>query len=119
MTRPSPPGERALALATAGRDVVQQGLATQPLGYAYHAKGDYRRAIDCFGQTVAALDGSGAPNALVTSSARCELRAFLAACHTELGTFIEGAAIGDEGLRIAEAVAHPGSLMAASWGSVC
>ena len=38
------------------------------------------------------------------------------ACHAELGTFAEGRALGEEGLRIAEAVAHPGSLMVASWG---
>jgi tetratricopeptide (TPR) repeat protein len=110
-------GERALALATAGRDVVQQGLATQPLGYAYHAQGDYRRAIDCFGQTVAALDGERRHERFGhIFLPAVNSRAFLAACHAELGTFIEGAAIGDEGLRIAEAVAHPGSLMAASWG---
>ena len=30
--------------------------------------------------------------------------------------FAEGSALGDEGLRIAEAVAHPASLMFASWG---
>jgi len=34
----------------------------------------------------------------------------------ELGTFAEGRALGDEGLSIAEAVAHPESLMIASWG---
>ena len=43
-------------------------------------------------------------------------RAYLAACHAELGTFAEGMALGEEGLRIAEAVAHPPSLMIASWG---
>jgi tetratricopeptide (TPR) repeat protein len=43
-------------------------------------------------------------------------RALLAACHAELGLFAEGRALGDEGLRIAEAVAHPGSLMYAAWG---
>jgi tetratricopeptide (TPR) repeat protein len=37
-------------------------------------------------------------------------------CHAELGTFAEGRALGAEGLRIAEAVAHPPSLMVASWG---
>ena len=37
-------------------------------------------------------------------------RAWLAECHAELGTFAEGWALGDEGLRIAEAVAHPASL---------
>jgi tetratricopeptide (TPR) repeat protein len=37
-------------------------------------------------------------------------------CHAELGTFAAGRALGEEGLRIAEAVDHPGSLMCASWG---
>jgi tetratricopeptide (TPR) repeat protein len=43
-------------------------------------------------------------------------RANLASCHAELGTFTEGSAFGEEGLRIAEAVAHPGSLMWAYYG---
>jgi tetratricopeptide (TPR) repeat protein len=43
-------------------------------------------------------------------------RAFLAWCHAELGTFVEGRTLGEEGLRIAEAVAHPASLMWASYG---
>ena len=42
--------------------------------------------------------------------------ACLAHCHAELGTFAEGRAFGDEGLRIAETVDHPGSLMWAYWG---
>ena len=50
--------QRALALATASGDVVLQALANQYLGLAYQAQGDYRRAIDCFGQTVASLDGA-------------------------------------------------------------
>src|SRR5207244_864583 len=43
-------------------------------------------------------------------------RAYLAWCHAELGTFAEGRALGEEGLQIAEAVAHSGSLMTALWG---
>ena len=43
-------------------------------------------------------------------------RAHLAVCHAELGTFAEGRGLGEEGLRIAEAVDHPGSLMRAYWG---
>ena len=43
-------------------------------------------------------------------------RAWLAVCHAELGRFAEGRALGEEGLQIAKAVAHPGSLMHASWG---
>jgi tetratricopeptide (TPR) repeat protein len=41
----------------------------------------------------------------------------LAWCHAELGTFAEGRLLGDEGLRIAEAVNHPVSLLTALWGS--
>src|SRR5439155_11365519 len=43
-------------------------------------------------------------------------RVFLAWCHAELGTFAEGRALAEEGLRIAEVVAHPTDLMTASWG---
>ena len=50
--------QRALALATADGDVVLQALANHYLGMAYEAQGDYRRAIDCLGQTVASLDGA-------------------------------------------------------------
>jgi tetratricopeptide (TPR) repeat protein len=37
-------------------------------------------------------------------------------CHAALGLFAEGHALGEEGLWIAEAVAHPASLMHALWG---
>jgi tetratricopeptide (TPR) repeat protein len=40
----------------------------------------------------------------------------LVCCYAELGAFAQGSALGDEGLRIAEAAAHPGSLMFASLG---
>ena len=43
-------------------------------------------------------------------------RAYLAVCHAELGTFAEGRAYGDEGLRIAEAATHPVSLIFACGG---
>jgi class 3 adenylate cyclase/tetratricopeptide (TPR) repeat protein len=43
-------------------DVVLHALANLRLGPAYHAKGDYRRAIDCLGQTVACLDGAQSGN---------------------------------------------------------
>jgi tetratricopeptide (TPR) repeat protein len=110
-------GQRAFALATASGDGVLQAQANHRLGQVYQARGDYRRAIDCFEQTVASLDGErarerfgdGLPPAIAS-------RARLALCHAELGTFAEGNVFGDEGLRIAEAVAHPMSLMYAYWG---
>jgi class 3 adenylate cyclase/tetratricopeptide (TPR) repeat protein len=109
--------QRALALATASGDVVLRALANQRLGYAYYAQGDYRQAIDCFGQTVASLEGARRRERFgEVFLPAVNSRAHLAWCHAELGTFAEGKALGEEGLQIAEAVAHPGSLMHASWG---
>jgi class 3 adenylate cyclase/tetratricopeptide (TPR) repeat protein len=108
--------QRALVLATAGGEIVLHAVANLYLGVAYYYQGDYRRARDCCRQTVAFFEGArcyerfGLPFLPAVTS-----RAWLAACHAELGTFAEGCALGDEGLRIAEAAAHPGSLMWASW----
>jgi tetratricopeptide (TPR) repeat protein len=110
-------GQRALALATTGGDVVRHALVNQTIGTIYHAQGDYRRAIDCFEQTLACLDGTRRRERfgeLVFPAVFS--RAWPAVCHAELGTFAQGRAIGEEGLRIAEAVDHPGSLLLASWG---
>ena len=109
--------QQALALATADGDVAQQAQANHLLGLAYYAQGDYRRAIDCGTQTVVALGGErhrerfGPIFLLAVQS-----RALLAWCHAQLGTFAEGRACGEEGLRIAEEVDHPGGLMWACWG---
>ncbi len=111
-------GQRALALATAGGDDVPQAQANFRLGQTYQAQGDYRRAIAYFGQTVASLEGERRlerfgdilPPAIAA-------RARLAICHAELGTFAEGRAHGEEGLRDAEAGNHPASRIMASWGS--
>jgi tetratricopeptide (TPR) repeat protein len=110
-------GQRALALATADADCVLQALANIYLGRAYQAQGGHGRAIDCYTQTVASLGGAqrykrfGQAFLPVVQS-----RAFLAECHAELGTFAEGRTQGEEGLRIAEVIAHPGSLMWAYFG---
>jgi tetratricopeptide (TPR) repeat protein len=110
-------GQRALALATASGDVVLHALANQRLGLAYGAQGDHRRSIVCHRQAVESLNGAqrrerfGQVN---LPAVHCWAR--LAESHAELGTFAEGRALGDEGLRMAEAVAHPTSLMMALWG---
>jgi tetratricopeptide (TPR) repeat protein len=110
-------GQRALALATANGDIVLHALANQYLGLAYQAQGDYRRAIDCFRQTVTSLDGARHRErfgeAFLPAVFSC---AALAEYHAELGMFAEGRDLGEEGLQIAEAVAHPASLMWAYWG---
>src|SRR5207244_13466763 len=109
--------QRTLGLATAHGDVILEALANRFLGAVYYHQGNFRRAIACSAQTVASLEGAqrrerfGLPVLPAVIS-----HAYLAAGHAELGTFAEGGALGDEGLRMAEAVAPPASLMLASWG---
>jgi len=109
--------QRALALATASGDAVLHALANQYLGTAHQAQGDHRWAIACLGQTVASLEGSWRHERLGRVFMPAVLsRARLPWSHAELGSFAEGRALGEEGLRIAEAVDHPASVMIASWG---
>jgi tetratricopeptide (TPR) repeat protein len=109
--------QRGLRLAAASGDVDLHALANRYLGIAYHAQGNYRQAIDCCGQTAAFFDRLQPRARFDDVSLSAVLsRTQLALCHAELGTFAEGRALGDAGLRIAEAVAHPGSLMFAYYG---
>jgi class 3 adenylate cyclase/tetratricopeptide (TPR) repeat protein len=105
----------ALALATSSGDGVLHALANQRLGQAYHAQGDYHRAIDCLGQTVAFFNGTRRRERFRQVFLPAVVApAYLAWCHAEVGAFAEGRALGDEGLRIAETVVHLASLMVAS-----
>jgi len=110
-------GERALAHAVAGGDIALQALANQYLAMAYAHQGTYRRAIDCYRQTVEFFDGARRREHVGNAiPPRVRSRVGLARCYAQLGMFAEGRAVGDEGLRIAEALAHPASLMLASLG---
>jgi class 3 adenylate cyclase/tetratricopeptide (TPR) repeat protein len=109
--------QRALALATAGGDVVLHALANCFLSLAYRSQGDYRRAIDGLRQA-AAFFGETRHHEHFGQAIlpAVQSRAFLVECHAELGTFAEGSALGTEGLRIADAVAHLASLTVAYRG---
>jgi tetratricopeptide (TPR) repeat protein len=110
-------GERALALATVSGDVVLHALANNRLGITYHAQGDYRRAINCHSQTVASLDGVRRREYFgLMFPPAVDSRARLAWGHAELGTFAAGRTLGEEGLRIAETVDQPASLIRAYHG---
>jgi tetratricopeptide (TPR) repeat protein/ABC-type thiamine transport system ATPase subunit len=114
--------QRALDLSTASGDASLPARANQALGWAYEALGDYRQAIDCFGRTVAALAGAWRQERFgLTTLPAVNALTCLARCHGQMGTFAAGVALGDEGLLIAEAVAHPASLLFASCsvGSLC
>jgi tetratricopeptide (TPR) repeat protein/class 3 adenylate cyclase len=109
--------QRALALATTSGDIGLHALANLYLGIAYQAQGNYRRAIDYIGQAVASLDGPQRHERFGQAVLPAvHARTHLAMCHAELGMFAEGTALGEEGLQIAKEVAHPGSLMWASYG---
>jgi tetratricopeptide (TPR) repeat protein len=109
--------QRASALATAGGDTVLHALANQRLGIASQAQGDYRGAISYLGQTMALFDGEWRHERFGQITLPAVLgRAHLTMCHAELGMFAEGRALGEEGLRIAEVVKHPASLIHACHG---
>jgi class 3 adenylate cyclase/DNA-binding winged helix-turn-helix (wHTH) protein/tetratricopeptide (TPR) repeat protein len=109
--------QRALALTTAGEEVVLRALAIRYLGGAYQAQGDYRRAIDCFRQAAMSLDGARRHERFGQVFLPAVLsRTELAVSHAELGKFPDGRALGEEGLRIAQAVNHPASLLFAYFG---
>jgi tetratricopeptide (TPR) repeat protein len=109
--------QRALALAAASGDTALHAVVNQRLGIVYGTQGDYRRGIDCLRQTVASLEGVQRHERfgqLILPAVFS--RAHLAWWYAELGMFAEGRAFGEEGVQIAGAVAHPGSLMMALWG---
>jgi tetratricopeptide (TPR) repeat protein len=109
--------QRALALAMAGGEVVLHALANNYLGLAYRTKGDYCRAIACYQKAAASFDKVQRHERFgQVNPPSVQARAHLATCYAELGMFVEGRALGEEGLRIAEAVAHPASLMWSSYG---
>jgi len=106
--------QRALALAPTSEDSGTPILASTYLALAYYFQGDYRQAIDAFRRTMAVPEGErryehfGRPLLPVVPS-----HTFLSLCLAEVGLFAEGVAIGEEGLRIAEAVQLPASLVSA------
>jgi tetratricopeptide (TPR) repeat protein len=87
------------------------------LGQAYHAQGDFRRAIDYTKWNVEALEGElirrplgmRLPPSIVS-------RTWLAWSLAEVGAFAEGVFRAEEGIKIAEEIDHLYSLFHAYWG---
>ena len=107
-------GQRALALATTSDAFDVRVVAYIFLSLAYYDVGDFQQALDCSQRARALLTGElcyahfGLINPPAVSS-----RGRLAWCLAELGDFAEGHSVGEEAVRIAEAVAQPYSLAAA------
>jgi tetratricopeptide (TPR) repeat protein len=110
-------GQRALALAAASGDTRTPIGVHNGLGLVYSIQGDYRQAIDACRQAMALLEGEqryerfGQPILPAVQS-----RTYLSMCLAEVGAFAEGIAVGEAGIRIAEAVQHPASLVHAYEG---
>jgi len=111
-------GQRAHAIAETLGDGALQVETNVHLGRTYFILGDHHRAIEVLRRNVASIAGEqsrerfGMPDLprAVTS------RAWLALCHAERGEFTEGIALGDEAVRMAEAVDQPLSRIVASLG---
>jgi class 3 adenylate cyclase/tetratricopeptide (TPR) repeat protein len=104
--------QRTLDLAMAHNILSLQVQAHRALGLVYHEMGEYCQAIASMRQSIALLEGDlvyehfgrlAAPS--VTS------RMFSASCLAERGDFDTGRVIGEEGLRIAEDIAQPYTLV--------
>jgi class 3 adenylate cyclase/tetratricopeptide (TPR) repeat protein len=109
-------GRRALTLATTSGAFDVQVIAQTFLGQAYYAVGDFQQALDCMRRAIALLPGE-------LYSARLGLpvlpaaivRGCMAWGLAELGDFVEGASMGEDAVRLAEAVAQTASIVAALW----
>jgi tetratricopeptide (TPR) repeat protein len=94
-----------------------QIMATFKLGRAYWDLGDYRRAIECLRRSAEALSGERRRERFGEVYLPSVFsRVWLALCLAKVGAFVEGMAIGAEGVQIAEAVDHPLSCIGAYWG---
>jgi tetratricopeptide (TPR) repeat protein len=110
-------GQRALAVAAALGNSRLQVATNFHLGAAHYSLGDYRRAIDVLRRNVESLEGellSGRFDGPSLSSVVS--RTWLVWSLAELGAFAEGIAYGAEGIRIAEAIDRPDSLINAYAG---
>jgi len=110
-------GQRVLALATAGGDVALQIRAYYQLIFAYWGQGRYQHVMDCCRWLLAALtdqrpDERFGQQMLPAVASRY----FLVQSLAEMGSFAEAIAMGAEGLRMAESVAHPTTLVFAALG---
>ena len=120
MTRPlPPPSVPSLSPRPVGRSSCRR-RRTSDLGNAYQLQGDYRRAIDYFGQTVASLEQASGALERFGMLTRPPCRPGLTRhVPCRAGDIRRGQGPGEEGLRIAEAVQSPREPHHGSGGAVC
>jgi tetratricopeptide (TPR) repeat protein len=107
-------GQRGLEIAVALQSLPLQVGGNFILGHAYHARGDYTRALEHLGENVRLLQGELVYKRMGQSGLASVLsRTWIAWSHAELGSFAEGCAQAEEAVRIAERANHPFSIVSA------
>jgi tetratricopeptide (TPR) repeat protein len=87
------------------------------LGQAHHALGNYGRAVELLRQTAGSLQGDLVHELFgMAAFPSVWARSWLAWSLAERGEFAEGAATGEEAVRIAESADHPYSQVQAGFG---
>jgi tetratricopeptide (TPR) repeat protein len=90
--------QQALEIAAELGDIALQGQASQHLGEAYYAIGDFGRAAELLRRNVEAADRESGTS---STDVQIESRARLARTLSALGAFAEGRRHGEEALRLA------------------
>jgi len=110
-------GQRALALATTSGAFDVQVNVQNNLSVAYYAAGDFRQGLDVSQRMIAVLTGERLSERFGLPIFPGLLgRGYAAWCLAELGDFAAGAGIGEEAVRLAEAVAQPSSMIIVLYG---
>jgi class 3 adenylate cyclase/tetratricopeptide (TPR) repeat protein len=105
-------GERALALIGADDEPSLSAVAHYYLGAAYNKMGQYSQAIDVLKRGMQTVEGPRRHERYGTTvvlSVIC--RSHLVQCLAAVGSFSEGVPHGEEGIKIAEELDHPVSLI--------
>ncbi len=109
-------GQRALAIAEAVGDLPLKVTTNFYLGTAYFTLGDHRRGIELLRWIVGALEGDLIRERFgLAASPSVFSRSFICLCLGELGEFAEAIRLGEEAVRIAEAVDQPFGLAHAGY----
>jgi class 3 adenylate cyclase/tetratricopeptide (TPR) repeat protein len=110
-------GQRALALAATSGDIGAHVQAHIGLSHLYFFQGDYGQAMNSCRQAMTALKGEQCYEFFGQLRLPAVFsRTYLSYCLAEVGAFAEGITIGEAGVRIAEAINHPLSLVTAYRG---
>ncbi len=109
-------GARALTIATIRDDVAVGVMANCYLAQSYWHSGEHRQAVTGLRWNVARLRGDVARERFDMSTYPVVWsRSAMGECLAELGDFGEAVALSDQAVAIAESLAHPYSLIFASW----